>query len=197
MDSLDRTNVVQSLIAGENLITVLRSLAILSVNDVIDGHDNFYTLFRQVWANHANIIALQYAGSEALKTDLTRTGKRTMTGMLRDLKTALVRYYRNNLTDGRRQDSIDLTLGHYTVDVYETKVKNPKMFILPLLVIVVMSLLLLTTLLFTESFDEVILLLLCMSSIGVMSILLFLRHSHLYVDLPKYCPFELVDSLKL
>ena len=28
-------------------------------------------------------VALQYASSQALKTDLTRTGKRTFTGMLR------------------------------------------------------------------------------------------------------------------
>ena len=55
---------------------------------------------------------MQYAGSEALKTDLTRTGKRTFTGMLRDLKTALVRYYKNNFCDGRRQDAIDLGTIH-------------------------------------------------------------------------------------
>ena len=55
---------------------------------------------------------MQYAGSEALKTDLTRTGKRTFTGMLRDLKTAIVRYYKNNFCDGRRQDAIDLGTIH-------------------------------------------------------------------------------------
>ena len=59
-------------------------------------YTEFFQLFRKIWANHANFIALQYAGSEALKTDLTRTGKRTFTGMLRDLKTAIVRYYKNN-----------------------------------------------------------------------------------------------------
>ena len=72
----------------------------------------FFQLFRKIWANHANFIALQYAGSEALKTDLTRTGKRTFTGMLRDLKTAIVRYYKNNFCDGRRQDAIDLGTIH-------------------------------------------------------------------------------------
>ena len=63
MDSLDRTNVVQSLIAAENLTQVLRSVGILQENDVIDAHVDFFQLFRNIWANHANFIALQYAGN--------------------------------------------------------------------------------------------------------------------------------------
>ena len=103
MDSLDRTNVVQSLIALENLKQVLRELGIPNANL---GDSDFYKVYQNVWANHANIIALQYAGSEALKTDITRCGKRTMTGMLRDLKTAIIRYINNNFNDGRRMDAI-------------------------------------------------------------------------------------------
>ena len=103
MDSLDRTNVVQSLIALENLKQVLRKLAIPHVNL---GDSDFYKVYQNVWANHANIIALQYASSEALKTDITRCGKRTLTGMLRDAKTAIVRYINNNFNDGRRMDAI-------------------------------------------------------------------------------------------
>ena len=38
MDSLDRTNVVQSLIAAENLNSVLKNVGILHNNDVIDNH---------------------------------------------------------------------------------------------------------------------------------------------------------------
>ena len=58
------------------------------------------------------MLALQYAGSRALKTDFTRTGKRTLTGAMCDLKNALVRYYHNNFCDGRRQDGVDLMLGN-------------------------------------------------------------------------------------
>lgn len=197
MDSLDRTNVVQSLIASENLTQVLKSVGILGQSDVIDAHSDFFKVFRHVWANHANFIALQYAGSEALKTDLTRSGKRTMTGMLRDLKTAIIRYYKNNFCDGRRQDAIDLVLGHYVVDVYETKKSNAKLFLLPLIVVMFLSLLLLASLLFTDDQDEFILLLMCMISVATFSGLMMLRHSRLYVDLPKYCQFELVETLKL
>ena len=35
--------------------------------------------------------------------------------MLSDLSNSLVRYYKNNFSDGHRQDAIDLFLGHYRV----------------------------------------------------------------------------------
>ena len=34
-----------------------------------------HSIFRHTWADHANLIAVQYAGTGALKTDYTRTGK--------------------------------------------------------------------------------------------------------------------------
>jgi len=197
MDSLDRTNVVQSLIAAENLNSVLKNVGILHNNDVIDNHQEFFQLFRKIWANHANFIALQYAGSEALKTDLTRTGKRTFTGMLRDLKTAIVRYYKNNFCDGRRQDAIDLVLGNYTVDVYETKKNKTKLFLLPLIVIMVLSMLFLSSLLFSETTEELTLLLICFLATTGFSILLLLRHSKMFVDMPHYCQFDFDHVLKL
>jgi len=197
MDSLDRTNVVQSLIATENLNTVLKSVGILQENDIIDSHVEFFQLFRKIWANHANFIALQYAGSEALKTDLTRTGKRTFTGMLRDLKTCIVRYYKNNFCDGRRQDSIDLVLGSYTVDVYETKKTKSQLFLLPLIVIMILSMLLLTSLLFSETPEELTLLLICFLATTLFSLLMLLRHSKMFVDTPHYCPFDFDHVMKL
>ena len=59
------------MIASENLSSVLRNVGIIAASDIIDSHSDFHKLFRHVWADHANIIALQYASSQALKTDLT------------------------------------------------------------------------------------------------------------------------------
>lgn len=56
MDCLDRTNVVQSMIASENLNRILREIGILAAHEVIDTYTDFYNLFRFVWADHANII---------------------------------------------------------------------------------------------------------------------------------------------
>ena len=54
---------------------------------------------------------MAYAGTGALKTDFTRTGKRTREGALDDLKKSIVRYLKNNYFDGARQDAYDLITG--------------------------------------------------------------------------------------
>ena len=76
----------------------------------------FEQTFKEIWADHADVISTQYSGTGALKTDFTRTGKRTKAGLLRDGINSAVRYYKNNLADGFRQDAIDLFLGNYNVD---------------------------------------------------------------------------------
>ena len=55
-------------------------------------------------------MSTQYAGTGALKSDFTRSGKRTTYGLMRDGVNSLQRYIINNFYDGFRQDSIDLFL---------------------------------------------------------------------------------------
>lgn len=57
----------------------------------------------QVWADNADVISLQYSGTGALKTDFTRTGKRTKAGLMQDGINSATRYYLNNFADGSRQ----------------------------------------------------------------------------------------------
>ncbi|KAK1928347.1 Phosphatidylinositide phosphatase SAC1 [Phytophthora citrophthora] len=57
-----------------------------------------------------------YAGTGALKTDFTRTGRRTIAGALQDGVNSVTRYYLNNFSDGIRQDSFDLLVGNFTPD---------------------------------------------------------------------------------
>lgn len=127
IDNLDRTNVVQSLIAKESLISQFVALKIFdTINDRIENHPNFEYVFKNVWANHADTVSLQYSGTGALKTDFTRTGKRTMQGALNDGINSLTRYYLNNFSDGFRQDAFDLFLGNYVPAVSEgTPFKQP------------------------------------------------------------------------
>ncbi|KAF9402281.1 Phosphoinositide phosphatase sac1 [Mortierella sp. AD011] len=56
-----------------------------------------------VWADNADVVSRAYSGTGALKTDFTRTGKRTKSGALRDLQNSIVRYVKNNFLDGARQ----------------------------------------------------------------------------------------------
>lgn len=40
--------------------------------------------FQLLWANNGDIISKQYAGTNALKGDYTRTGERKFTGLMKD-----------------------------------------------------------------------------------------------------------------
>jgi len=48
-----------------------------------------------------------YTGTPALKTDFTRTGKRTYQGAMNDGINSVTRYYINNFTDGYYHDCLD------------------------------------------------------------------------------------------
>ena len=133
MDNLDRTNVVQSLFARRSLMLMLGRRSLLDAGlsastDVIDTPyildtpwPVFELVYKAVWTNNANAMSLGYAGTGALKVDFTKTGKRTLRGMIDDGINSCVRYYLNNFSDGRRQDSIDLMLGKFQVREIEIK----------------------------------------------------------------------------
>lgn len=99
-----------------------------------------------MWADNADYMSIQYSGTGALKTDFTRTGKRTRMGLVKDGINSMTRYWKNNFTDGFRQviseissrqasktvlthfcnhfsnlvqDSLDLLLGNYIVEESE------------------------------------------------------------------------------
>ncbi|XP_017104062.2 phosphatidylinositol-3-phosphatase SAC1 isoform X2 [Drosophila bipectinata] len=117
IDCLDRTNVVQSMLARRSLTAVLQKLGVLHVGQRVEqASHSFEARFKGVWADNADLVSLQYSGTGALKTDFTRTGKRTKAGALQDGKNSLMRYYLNNFADGQRQDGIDLFLGKYLIN---------------------------------------------------------------------------------
>ena len=114
IDCLDRTNVVQSMLAKRSLQLTLTKLGILYNGQTLEGvGGGMMELFKNVWADNADLISVQYSGTGALKTDFTRTGKRTKQGLMKDGINSLTRYYKNNFNDGFRQDAIDLFLGNY------------------------------------------------------------------------------------
>lgn len=138
IDCLDRTNVVQSMLAKRSLKFILTKLGILNAGQSIDSTAGLSSLYKHVWADNADLVSTQYSGTGALKTDFTRTGKRTITGAMMDGVNSMVRYYKNNFRDGYRQvnrtmklyefcsnnnnfviishkDAIDLFLGNYEV----------------------------------------------------------------------------------
>ncbi|KAI0598970.1 putative SAC1 protein [Biscogniauxia sp. FL1348] len=114
MDSLDRTNVVQSMLARWTLDRMFVDLGLLQKGETFSTADPaFEFLFRNLWADNADTVSKAYSGTGAMKTDLTRLGKRTKAGTFQDGKVAVMRYYLNNFRDGPRQDAYDLFLGVY------------------------------------------------------------------------------------
>ncbi|SNX81489.1 probable SAC1 - recessive suppressor of secretory defect [Melanopsichium pennsylvanicum] len=111
MDCLDRTNVVQGTLARWILNDQLGSIGILSGGDKVETQNEFMHVYRNVWADHADVISKAYSGTGALKTDFTRTGKRSKEGALQDGVNSVTRYIKNNYFDGARQDAYDLFTG--------------------------------------------------------------------------------------
>ncbi|OBT50440.1 hypothetical protein VE04_08512 [Pseudogymnoascus sp. 24MN13] len=111
MDCLDRTNVVQSMLARRTLNRMLRDLGVLPRDETFNSDSAFESLFRNIWADNADVVSESYSGTGALKTDFTRTGNRTKAGALQDLSNSITRYAKNNFLDGPKQDSFDLFLG--------------------------------------------------------------------------------------
>jgi len=118
MDNLDRTNVAQSLFARRNIMLQLGHNPKVGPDTALNSkYTSFEKIFKALWANNADAVSMGYAGTPALKTDFTRTGKSTFKGKINDGIHSVARYYKNNLTDGHKQDAIDLLVGNYRPDV--------------------------------------------------------------------------------
>jgi hypothetical protein len=115
MDCLDRTNVVQSAVAGWALEQQLSELGI-QINLKTDSKTQW---FNTLWADNGDAISKQYAGTAALKGDFTRTRKRNWTGALSDFSLSLNRYYNNIFGDYFLQTCIDFFLGNASPTVFD------------------------------------------------------------------------------
>ena len=71
--------------------------------------------FRNNWTDNANAISRLYTGTKALKTDITRHGKRTAHGQLNDASRSIRRYFINNFYDGYNHDCLDFVQRKLTV----------------------------------------------------------------------------------
>ncbi len=118
MDNLDRTNVVQSIIARYALVEAIARLVGMNKAKVTAAHSDvlqsplgdFERVFLEAWRNNANTMSVLYSGTPALKTRLGYLGK------LQDGVNSVTRFVLNNFFDGNKQDAIDLFLGNYKVN---------------------------------------------------------------------------------
>ncbi|CAH1784733.1 unnamed protein product [Owenia fusiformis] len=110
IDCLDRTNVVQTALARTVMEIQCRKLGLLPPDESLPL--SCRVIYQQVWANNGDAISRQYAGTAALKGDFTRTGKRELTGVMKDGMNSANRYYLSRFKDAYRQAAIDVMLGN-------------------------------------------------------------------------------------
>ncbi|XP_070530274.1 phosphatidylinositide phosphatase SAC2 isoform X2 [Cardiocondyla obscurior] len=110
IDCLDRTNVVQTALGKAVMEMQFSKLGLIPPDGILPT--NIRQTFQSLWANNGDIISKQYAGTNALKGDYTRTGERKFTGLMKDGMNSANRYYLNRFKDVYRQATIDMMLGN-------------------------------------------------------------------------------------
>ncbi|GFO16307.1 phosphatidylinositide phosphatase sac1 [Plakobranchus ocellatus] len=193
VDCLDRTNVVQSLLASHVLYDQCVALGILASDQDLQSQTKFDNVFKNVWADNADIISKEYAGTGALKTDFTRTGKRTQKGMLQDGFNSAIRYIKNNFQDGNRQDAMDLFLGNYLVEENEgLTTKSPlesdrdwKYYAVPVIFVVAFSMFVVSILLPDEHLSEQMMYVLFWGMASLLSMGTIFMYGIVFVDQPR------------
>ncbi|XP_030014003.1 phosphatidylinositol-3-phosphatase SAC1-B [Sphaeramia orbicularis] len=198
MDCLDRTNVIQSLLARRSLQSQLRKMGVLHAGQQIEDQADFEKMYKNAWADNADACAKQYAGTGALKTDFTRTGNRTKWGLLMDGWNSMIRYYKNNFSDGFRQDSIDLFLGNYAVEEadWTTPLRDPKdwkFLTLPIIMVVAFSMCIICLLMAGDTWTETLAYVLFWGMASVVTGGVILFNGRDFVDAPKLVQKEKLD----
>lgn len=105
LDCLDRTNLVQTIISQMAIEIFLRQQGERSPTS------DFWARHGTLWADCGDALSKIYAGTGALKSSFTRSGKMSIAGALADVRKSAQRLYINNFEDKGRQNTIDMLLG--------------------------------------------------------------------------------------
>ncbi|KAG0638498.1 hypothetical protein HOY80DRAFT_1047482 [Tuber brumale] len=104
LDCLDRTNLVQGILSKMAIESFLKQTG------KNFGHE-FWIRHSTLWADNGDALSKIYAGTGALKSSFTRTGKMSLAGAFADARKSAARIYINNFADKDKQNTIDVLLG--------------------------------------------------------------------------------------
>lgn len=120
IDCLDRTNIVQTLISRHLTQQIIGKLNICTKKSYTGKvfekfKNNFENDFKNLWSNHGDAISYAYTGTQAQKSDFTRTGKRTYLGTFKDFLIGAKRFFINNVNDSYNQECQELFLNRVPI----------------------------------------------------------------------------------
>jgi hypothetical protein len=104
LDCLDRTNLIQTIISQMAVESFLNPRGERATAD-------FWMRHSSLWADNGDALSRIYAGTGALKSSFTRSGKMSLAGAIADARKSATRLYINNFADKGRQNTIDVLLG--------------------------------------------------------------------------------------
>ena len=90
----------------------------------------FLVNLKNVWADNGDYISKHYTGTGSTHTNVTRTGRRDLKGIMDHGLKSLSRFYKQYMEDNYKQEVIDLLVGMHTPTInlaeFESRLKNAK-----------------------------------------------------------------------
>lgn len=128
MDNLDRTNLIQSKIAYQVITHILTEMqldvkaitgtpSILTAADNVNNTSVLIIQLKNAWADNGDMISKHYTGTGSTHTNVTRTGKRNIKGLMDHGFKTCQRLYQQFVDDNQKQEVIDILLGEHTETV--------------------------------------------------------------------------------
>lgn len=135
LDNLDRTNLIQSKIAYQMLTSMLESEginvkdaigspSILVAADNIETDSVFVIHLKNAWADNGDLISKHYTGTGSTHTNVTRTGKRDIKGMIDHGFKSCMRLYQQYVDDNQKQEAIDVLVCEHTETVNLSEIEQ-------------------------------------------------------------------------
>lgn len=74
----------------------------------------FVVNLKNAWADNGDAISKHYTGTGSTHTNVTRTGRRDLKGVMDHGLKSLSRFYKQYMEDNYKQEVIDLLVGQHT-----------------------------------------------------------------------------------
>ncbi|KAJ1975558.1 Inositol-1,4,5-trisphosphate 5-phosphatase 1, partial [Dimargaris verticillata] len=108
LDCLDRTNVAQNALSWAVFRYYLKDRLKATDLDTLLYVQQIHT---QAWVQNGDTLSHQYAGTGALRSNMTRSTKSTWSGMFQDMTKSISRLYQGKMKDPSKQHVMDTLLG--------------------------------------------------------------------------------------